>query len=140
MCIRDRYRTGFRTAKDINVDGDVYLIPDAPRKAINVVMDRSRVFLHATVNEHWGIALAEAMARGLPVALHKSGGAWSDLAEEGAYALGYINSEEAVEAIAKLLTDEKMWKTLSRRSVEKAKNLTLEKFVEKMSKILPKIL
>ena len=132
-------RAGFRTAKDINFGADIYLVPDAPRKTINVAMDRARVFLHATVNEHWGIAIAEAMARGLPVVLHKSGGAWSDLAEEGTYALGYTNSEEAVEAIAKLLTDENMVRTLSTKSVNKAKNLTLEKFVEKTTKILTKI-
>lgn len=130
----------FKTSRVVDVDADVYLVPDAPRKTINAVMDRAKVFLHATVNEHWGIAVAEAMARGLPVVLHKSGGAWSDLAEEGAYALGYTNSEEAVEAIAELLTDGNKWKTLSTKSVEKAKNLTLEKFVEKLSNMLMRVL
>ncbi|MEM0027399.1 MAG: glycosyltransferase family 4 protein [Ignisphaera sp.] len=134
------FEMGFKVSKDIDAEADVYLIPNASRSAINMVMDNAKVFLHATVNEHWGVAIAEAMARGLPVVLHKSGGAWSDLAEEGVYALGYTNPEEAVEAIAKLLTDEKTWKKLSRHSIEKAKDLTLEKFVERLSKILTRVL
>ncbi|MEM3960183.1 MAG: glycosyltransferase family 4 protein [Ignisphaera sp.] len=133
-------KNGFKTSRVVNADADVYLVPDAPRRTINMVMDGAKVFLHATINEHWGIAVAEAMARGLPVVLHKSGGAWSDLAEEGAYALGYTNLEEAVEAISKLLTDEDMWKQLSRHSIEKAKNLSLEKFAEKLSKMLARVL
>ena len=133
-------RKGFKTSRDVNVDADVYLVPDASRKTINSVMDKSKVFLHATINEHWGIAVAEAMARGLPVVIHKSGGAWSDLAEEGVYGLGYSNAEESAETILKLLMNENTWKIYSQKSIEKTKDLTLENFVEKMSKLVARIL
>ncbi|MDK6028804.1 glycosyltransferase [Ignisphaera sp. 4213-co] len=134
-------RKGFKTSRDVNVDADVYLVPDAPRNLINHVMDKSKAFLHATINEHWGIAVAEAMARGLPVVVHKSGGAWSDLVEEGAYGLGYTNAEEAVSAILNLLTNENnSWRIYSRKSIEKSKNLTLENFVINLSRLLAKIL
>ncbi len=129
-------RAGLRVSGDPNAEADVYLLPDALRDTINRLMDSSKVFLHATVNEHWGIAIAEAMARGLPVVVHESGGAWTDLALEGSCGLGYETESEAVEHLARLLTDEKLWTHFSKKSVERVRELTLEKFVEKFSEIV----
>ena len=122
---------GLKVADSLSAEADIYLIANAPRRLINEVMDKARAFLHATINEHWGIAVAEAMARGLPVVVHKSGGTWTDLAEEGRYGLGYETAEEAVEALAKLLTQDAKFNT-----VEKAVELTYPKFRERFAKIL----
>jgi len=124
-------KAGLRVADNLAAEADVYLIANAPRSLINEVMDEARAFLHATINEHWGIAVAEAMARGLPVVVHKSGGTWTDLAEEGRYGLGYEAVEEAVEALAKLLTQDAKFNT-----VEKAKELSYPKFRERLAKVL----
>ncbi len=126
-------RAGLRVSRNPNTEADVYLLPDAPRDTINRLMDSSKVFFHATINEHWGIAIAEAMARGLPIVVHRSGGAWTDLALEGLCGLGYEGENEAVESLARLLTDGGLWRDYSRRSVERARELTLGKFVEKFS-------
>ena len=119
------------------LESNVFLIPDAPRSQINETMDKSRAFLHATINEHWGIVVAEALARRLPVVVHKSGGAWSDIAEEGKYGLGYESAEEAVENISKLLTDSRYWHSFS--SIERVKELTLDAFVQKFSALIKNI-
>ncbi|MEM4676247.1 MAG: glycosyltransferase [Nitrososphaerota archaeon] len=132
-------RAGLRVSRSIEAKADVYLIADVPRNAVNEALDSSRVFLHATVNEHWGIAVAEAMARGLPTVVHKSGGTWSDLASEGLVGLGYSSEENAVEALAKLLTDEKLWRLYSQRSLERARELTLERFAERLISIVRKV-
>jgi len=111
-----------------------------PKDLINGIMDKAKVFLHATINEHWGIAVAEAMARGLPVTVHRSGGTWSDLAGEGIYGLSYTTSEEAVEMISKVLSDSSTWRYYSTKSIERARDLTFDKFVEKASQLIKKIL
>lgn len=131
---------GLRTSTDASAEADVYLIENAPRGLINEVVDRAKAFLHATVNEHLGIAVAEAMARGLPIVVHESGGAWSDLAGEGAYGLGYSTAEEAVEALSRLLGDGEAWSHYSRRAVERARDLTLDRFIERASQLFEKIL
>ncbi|MGC8571647.1 MAG: glycosyltransferase, partial [Caldivirga sp.] len=118
----------------------VYLRLNAPRAEINEVMDRARAFLHATINEHWGIAVAEAMARGLPVVVHKSGGAWSDLAMGGEVGLGYETVDEAVNAIAKLLTDGRAWSDYSRKSLERVRDITFDRFVERLVELVKRIL
>uniref|UniRef100_A0A7C4JIE0 Glycosyltransferase n=1 Tax=Ignisphaera aggregans TaxID=334771 RepID=A0A7C4JIE0_9CREN len=123
-------RRGFRVSRRMDNSADLYLVPDAPRNTINNVMDRAKVFLHATINEHWGIAVAEAMARGLPVVVHRSGGTWSDLVAEGVYGYGYTDAQEAIETVSRILTDKNIWSSFSAKSIAKAKNLTLDKFIE----------
>ncbi|MGC8568953.1 MAG: glycosyltransferase [Nitrososphaeria archaeon] len=109
----------------------VELLPNAPRERINQVMDSSRVFLHAMINEHWGISVMEAMARGLPLVVHRSGGTWTDIIEYGRYGIGYESPEEAVEGVAKLMTDERAWRSYSvpRRALE----FTIDRYHEKFS-------
>ncbi|WP_054848905.1 glycosyltransferase [Vulcanisaeta sp. JCM 14467] len=118
----------------------VYLRLNAPRSEINDAMDRARVFLHATINEHWGIAVAEAMARGLPVVVHKSGGAWSDLALNGEVGLGYESAGEAVNALVKLLTDSRAWGNYSMKSLERVRDITFNKFVDRLAELVRRIL
>jgi glycosyltransferase involved in cell wall biosynthesis len=130
---------GFKVSAEPGTEADVYLVENAPRKVINEVMDRAKVFLHATINEHWGIAVAEAMARGLPVVVHRSGGTWSDLAGEGSYGIGYNTAEEATEAVAKLLTDRGGWSYYSKKSTERALGLTLDRFTGRFTELLKKV-
>jgi glycosyltransferase involved in cell wall biosynthesis len=129
-------KSGFKVSTKLCGEADVYLVENAPRSVINDVMDRARVFLHATINEHWGIAVAEAMARGLPVVIHKSGGTWSDLAEEGKYGLGYGGAEEAFVVIPGLLTNQKVWKEFSIKSIEKTRKLEMAQYIEKFGYLI----
>jgi len=124
---------------ELDEEHQVYLRLNAPRAEINEVMDKARVFLHATINEHWGIAVAEAMARGLPVVVHRSGGAWSDLAMNGEVGLGYESVDEAVEALTKLLTDEKAWSRYSGKSLGRVGEITFDKFVSRLSELVKRL-
>ena len=124
------YNTILKLAKRYGVNLEVY--KSASGKLKISLMDRARAFLHATINEHWGIAVAEAMARGLPVVVHKSGGTWSDLAMNGEYGIGYNTADEAVEMLAKMLTDTKAWTYYSQKSRERINDLTFEKFTLKL--------
>ncbi|PLC63132.1 glycosyl transferase [Vulcanisaeta sp. EB80] len=124
---------------ELDEEHQVYLRLNAPRAEINEVMDKARAFLHSTINEHWGIAVAEAMARGLPVVVHRSGGAWSDLAMNGEVGLGYEGVDEAVEALAKLLTDEKAWGHYSGKSLGRVGEITFDKFVSRLSELVKRL-
>ncbi len=126
-----------RMVRQNGLEGSVTLVPDAKRQAINDAMDGSRVFLHSTINEHWGIVVAEALARRLPIVIHKSGGAWSDIAKEGEYGLGYQSANDAVEAISKLLTDNKIWNKYS--TSQRVKELTIDSYVSKFGALLKKM-
>jgi glycosyltransferase involved in cell wall biosynthesis len=76
------------------------------------------------------------MARGLPVVVHRSGGAWSDLAGFGEFGVGYSNAEEAAEAVAKLLTDGRAWSLFSQRSLARISGFTFEEFLGRATALL----
>ncbi|MDG7036583.1 MAG: glycosyltransferase family 4 protein [Nitrososphaerota archaeon] len=122
--------------EESGVKDAVLLLPDVTRDVIDITMDKSMVFLNATINETWGIVVAEAMARGLPVVIHKSGGAWTDIVREGSYGFGYESAEEATEIISRLLTDQVLWHRFSSASKERASDFTISSFTMKLNKLL----
>jgi len=130
---------GLRVSKSPDGRADLFLLPNAPSSLKNLVFGRAKVFLHATINEHWGIAVSEAMARGLPIVVHRSGGAWSDLAENGKRGLGYEDEEEAAEAIAELMSRGDLWRKYSKLSLEKGEELRYRKFKERLGSLIRKL-
>jgi glycosyltransferase involved in cell wall biosynthesis len=76
------------------------------------------------------------MARGLPVVVHRSGGAWTDLAEEGRYGLGYETAEEAAEALARLLVGSIIWRNYSSGTKFRVADLMFDGFVKKVKELL----
>jgi len=85
------------------------------------------------------VAVAEVMARGVPVVVHRSGGTWSDLVGEGSYGLGYTSAEEAAEALAKLLTDPGLWSAMSRRSSERAADMMFTNFIGRFGGLVRRV-
>ncbi|WP_243665852.1 glycosyltransferase [Vulcanisaeta sp. JCM 16159] len=57
ISLKNGLRVGTEISHISNVD--VVLMKNVPRQEMVKLLDESRVFLHATVNEHWGIAVAE---------------------------------------------------------------------------------
>ena len=130
---------GYRVSTSTRREADVYLVANAPRELINEVLSRAKLLLHATINEHWGIVVAEAMAAGTPVVVHRSGGAWTDLVEEGRRGLGYTNAEEAARAVLRLMTEPGLLEKLSWAGLEKARSLTLDSFRARLGMFLEKL-
>ncbi len=48
----------------------------------------------------------------------------------GEVGLGYENTDEAIEALAKLMTDAKAWSNYSMKSLGRVRDITFDKFVE----------
>lgn len=78
---------------------NVYLHRNMPQKDMDSLLLSSKVYFHAMINEHFGIAVVEGMAAGLVPVVHKSGGAWFDIVNRGKYGFGYNTLEEAVKNI-----------------------------------------
>jgi len=78
---------------------NVKLLKNVSREEQLRIYSKSKVFMHAMINEHFGIAVVEGMAAGLIPIVHKSGGPWLDIVDRGKFGLGYSNISEAVKAI-----------------------------------------
>jgi len=88
-----------RNATMLGVRDKIVFVPNADYKTLQLLLSRSKVFLHTMRYEHFGIAVVESMASGLIPVVHKSGGPWIDIIDKGKYGLGYEDVEEAAQHI-----------------------------------------
>ncbi len=58
----------------LELDGDIHFHGRIPKKEIKKLLQRSKVFISASKQETFGVAIVEAMAAGLPVITTRSGG------------------------------------------------------------------
>lgn len=75
------------------------LISEFSLQKLLSIYAQAKVYFHTMKNEHFGIAVAEAMASGLIPVVHKSGGAWFDIVGEGKFGFGWETLEEAKSRI-----------------------------------------
>jgi len=96
----------------------------------------SKLFVHATKGEHFGIAVVEGMAAGCPVIVHKSGGPYEDITNYGEYGLLYENLSELAENIDKLMTSAKLWRIYHEKALSRSLLFNEDSFKEGLVKIM----
>jgi glycosyltransferase involved in cell wall biosynthesis len=126
-----------RKAGEKGVEVEFYT--NIPRKELVNIVTKSKLFIHTTRYEHFGIAVVEAMAGGCPVIVHKSGGPYEDIVSYGEYGLYYESVEDLAENIDKLLTDDTLWKYYHIKSLERAQQFDENMFKQRFLEIIEKI-
>jgi len=112
------------------LSGRVELRPNLERNKLRELLCRARFYLHPKYREHFGIAVAEAMAAGAVPIVYRDGGAWSDIVRPLDESLGYMGAEEAAEIILRVGSDPARWARLSRRAVLVASRFSFRNFAE----------
>ena len=79
--------------------GIVKIIPNAPEEVKRDLLCKAKVILHTHPTEHFGIAVVEAMSTGAIPVVHRDGGVWLDVVEEGRFGFGFNNVEESAEFV-----------------------------------------
>ncbi len=102
------------------------------------VYSRAKIYLHTAIGEYFGISVVEGMASGLAPIVHKSGGAWTDIIEEGKYGLGYSTVNEAAKKINELLKVEEKTKKIRKIAQNRSKVFDKTKYKKKIVKIIEK--
>ena len=125
-----------KKAREKGVKVEFY--PNVPRKELIKIATSSKIFVHATVGEHFGIAVVEGMAAGCPVIVHNSGGPYEDITDYGHYGLVYNSVEELAEKIDKLMQP-KTWEHYHMLSLKRAKRYSEEEFAKKLLKIIESV-
>ena len=101
---------------------------------------RAKIYLHVMAAEHFGISVVEGMASGCVPVVHKSGGPWLDIIERGRYGFGFRGLKEAASIIRKLLSDEELWASYSKKAVRRAQLFGEEAFKSKFVAVLNAVL
>ena len=87
--------------------------------------------------EHFGVAIVEAMASGCVPIVHRSGGPWLDILGEkqGEYGYAYDTPQEAAEFIKMLLTNEAKRKPMASAAIERSLKFDKVAFKRKIVRI-----
>ena len=123
-----------KLAEERNVKIEFHI--NAPREELVKLTASSKVFVHATVGEHFGIAVVEGMAAGCPVIVHKRGGPYEDITDYGNYGLAYETVEELAENIDKLMSSPKLWRYYHEKSLSRAPAFSEETFKRKLLRVV----
>lgn len=136
MARHSRAYTGelIRLASRLGVD--LKIVSNPSREEIARITASAMAYVHTTIGEHFGITVVEAMSTGLPVIVHKSGGPWIDIVEEGRYGLGYTTPEELADAIDNIISDPGLWGRLREASLERYKAFTPPAFTRSLEELL----
>jgi glycosyltransferase involved in cell wall biosynthesis len=106
-----------------------------------ILYDISKIFFLPSIYEPFGIVILEAFARGKPVIAVDSDGP-RFLIEHGknGFLVKYEDIDTATRYIKLLLTNKKLYRKISKNNIEKAKQFTWNKIVEKIIKVYEEVL
>lgn len=116
--------------------GNVELLRDVPLSELISILSRAKVYLHAMVAEHFGMAPVEAMAAGLVPVVHRSGGVYTDVIEFDRYGYAYRTIDECVKAIEHAIDNYRKWYPIVR---EASKRFSKDRFIKRFSMVVEKV-
>jgi len=89
---------------ELNLQNHVHLTGFLQQEQMLPYFAHAKCFIHASVQEQWGLVVNEAMAAGLPVIASKRCGCYEDLIIEGANGFGFDpeNSQELTDLMLKV--------------------------------------
>ena len=110
------------TVKELNLDSNVEFLGNLTQTEIKILMNRSKLLIHTSQYETFGLVAIEANAMGVPV-LTTNRGSLMEIIEHNNN--GYI-SENLIDGrvnnfVKNLLTDDKKFKGMSKFCLEKSK-------------------
>ncbi len=68
------YESLTRSIESLSLNKKIELIANAPKRELENILKKAKVYLHTMVGEHFGISIVEAMAMGCIPIVHDSGG------------------------------------------------------------------
>jgi alpha-1,2-mannosyltransferase len=90
-----------KSIKKLDLSKRVKLLTNLPKQEMKNILNSAKLYLHTTVNEHFGISIVEAMAMGCLPIVHNSGGVKEYLHKD----YRYENIHDAAQKIEKTIND-----------------------------------
>ena len=122
-----------RFAKEKSVEVEFHM--NVPREEVAREAGSSKVLVHATEGEHFGIAVVEGMASGTPVIVHRSGGAYYSIVNKNKFGKSFETVDELASEIDMLMENENEWRRYSELSRKRAEDFNEQNFYEKVYKL-----
>lgn len=100
------------------------------------LLKTSKIYVHLAEQDTMPSTPIEAMAAGNSIIVHRSGGPWTDVAEEGRYGEGWSDMDELEQKVRKVAEEDQE----TERNVERAQDFSEERFKSDISERLDRIL
>ncbi|KAG0302236.1 asparagine-linked glycosylation protein [Dissophora globulifera] len=131
-------------AVELGIEDNVTFVVNAPFSELQAWLSRSKIGIHAMLDEHFGIGVVEYMAAGLIPIAHNSAGPKMDIVRPyNNQATGYLAStpQEFADAIEKVLSADSSIQDMQLRARDSVQERFSEKvFGEQLQKCLHEVL
>ncbi|MEA4926838.1 MAG: glycosyltransferase family 4 protein [Syntrophomonadaceae bacterium] len=123
------------TSMELSLEHDVIFTGALPFEALVNAYYSADLFVFSSLTETQGLVLIEAMAAGLPVAAVSASGV-KEMVDHGIDGLLTANDTTALAgAVCKILSDEKMYRSLQANARQKAQRLSCHNMALKLEKV-----
>jgi glycosyltransferase involved in cell wall biosynthesis len=132
------FRRLVRYIKESGMEGRVEIIPDAPKRTLVQILERSKVIVHPSRFEPFGISVVEGMNAGaVPVVYAgENSGPWIDVVARGKFGRGYGDTEELATELADLLGNETNWRQEADAAKARGKSFSTQAFSNKFLNLI----
>jgi len=118
---------------------NVTLLTNAPDDSLRDLLAKARFYLHPPYAEHFGIAIAEAMAAGTIPIVYKDGGGWVDLVSPVDPMLGYEDLNQVPQIVRTLEQNSNRAEEIRRRAYSHVRRFSFENFKNKLARIVAEL-
>ncbi len=128
----------FETVKKLLMEDAVIFTGYVSEEEKQALLLKAFLFVYPSFYEGFGIPILEAMASGVPV-ITGNVSALPEVAGDAAILVNPLQWQEISTAMAKLLSDQRLYEKLSQKSLTQAKKFTWEKTAKKTLALFKKI-
>ncbi len=116
------YKKLVNMVKKRGLGNRIHIIPNARKETLSQILGMSKVIVHASRFEPFGISVVEGMGAGaVPVVYDgDDSGPWVDIVARGRFGFGYRGKEELGTILDYLMSQPSKWLELSERAQDRA--------------------
>lgn len=120
--------------KEFNLETSVHLTGFLQQRELLPYFANAQCFVHASIQEQWGLVVNEAMAAGLPVLVSNRCGCFQDLVIEGKNGFGFdpTNSQQLTQLMLKISSHHCDYINMGKASLEHIQNFSLDYFANNL--------
>ena len=126
------------TIAELNLREFVHLPGFLQQNEILPYFAHASCFVHASIQEQWGLVVNEAMAASLPVIVSNACGCFEDLVVEGVNGFGFdpTNQKQLAELMHKVSSPDFDLKAMAQKSYRHIQQFSPEKFAKNIEKVI----
>ncbi len=118
---------------------DIVMTGYVPNTEMPAIINQCKVFLYPSLRESFGIPILEGMACGVPV-ITSNTSSMPEIAGDAALLVDPYKSDEIVDAIKQILSDDKFRESLCKKGIERAAQFSWKHMAEKYLELYKELL